>query len=160
MGGFDPRLIVLFCLIFIGLGIYNIIKGRRKQRATLNQEGYLPWYRQTSILIGIEYILLSLTFLISVGISYRWFPAPSSPYINWLYMLVLLASAVLAGLVIFQTMRNSRQRPTVVSPEQAPLPQSPTARNMTQEEHAAHQRRRRERRKKAAEVRRKRAGKA
>jgi hypothetical protein len=166
MLGLDPRLVVLLCLIFSGIGIFNIIMGRRRQRAALAQGQRIAWYKQTGILTGIEYILLSLMFLLSTGISSRWFPANLNTFVYPLYLAFLFTSAALAGVIIYMAMQDTRRRRAAMVRQTAESAQNTqqtdtyTQTEITPEEREASLQRRRERRKKAAGARRRRAGKA
>jgi hypothetical protein len=166
MLGLDPRFVALLCLIFIAVGIFNITMGRRRQRAAQAQGLRLVWYKQTSTLTGIEYILLSLMFLLSTGISAHWFPTTLTTFVYPLYLAFLFTSAALAGVIIYMAMQDNRRRRAAMinQTEQDTQDTQPTdthvQREITPEEHEASLQRRRERRKKAAEARRRRAGKA
>jgi hypothetical protein len=169
MTGLDPRLVALLCLLFIGIGIFNITMGRRRLRAAQAQGLRLAWYRQTAIMTGIEYILLSLMFLLSTGISSHWFPVSLNTWLYPLYLVFLFASAALAGVIIYMVMQDNRRRRAAMSnqteqsaqsTQSTPQADTPVQREMTPEEREVAQQRRRERRKKAAEARRRRAGKA
>jgi membrane protein implicated in regulation of membrane protease activity len=166
MPGLDPRLVVVLCLVFIGIGIFNITMGRRRLRAAQAQGLRLAWYRQTVILTGIEYILLSLMFVLSTGISAHWFPANFNTLVYPLYLAFLFTSAALAGVIIYMVMQDNRRRRAAMISQTEQHAQttsqtdSDVHREMTPEEREASLQRRRERRKKAAEARRRRAGKA
>src|SRR5579883_3041358 len=67
---FDPRLVILFGLIFIGLGIFNLVMGRRRILRARAQGESPVWYKQIAILTGIEYLLLSVAFFLSISLSY------------------------------------------------------------------------------------------
>jgi hypothetical protein len=163
MFGLDPRILALLCVGFIALGIYNIIKGRKQLLQTQSRGQRAVWYKQISILTGTEYILLSLAFLTSLSITYRWLPASFQPVVAPFYLLVLFGSAILAGVVIYQGFNKSRnQRPAPRGREEksASVVVEHEPQEMTPEERAAYMRKRRERRQKAAAARRRRAGKA
>jgi membrane protein implicated in regulation of membrane protease activity len=163
---FDPRLIAIFCLVFIVLGVFSIINGRKRLLEARAQGQKIVWYRHISILTGIEYILLALTFLTSISINAGWLPKSWSSFLVPFYLIMLLASLALACIVIYQVFRSPRRA--------RPAPQTANASatlrtekvidepepEMTEEERTIHARKRRERRQKAAEARRRRAGKA
>ena len=164
MPTFDPRIIALFCLLFIALGVFSIITGRRRLLAGRAQGLKLAWYRQVGILTGIEYILLAITFLTSASINAGWLPKSWSQFLVPLYIVMLFASILLAGLVIYQGLSASRRnRQAVANRENTVRTSSPVEkpeREMTAEGRAVQMQKRRERRQKAAEARRRRAGKA
>ncbi len=92
MQNFDPRLIVLFCLLFIGLGAFSIFTGRRRMLEARAQGQRIVWFKQVGILTGIEYILLAFTFLISISINAGWLPKSWSQFLVPFYIVILLAS--------------------------------------------------------------------
>lgn len=165
MLNFDPRLILIFCLLFVGLGAFSIITGRRRMQEARAQGQSITWYKQVGILTGIEYILLAFTFLIATSVNAGWLPKSWSQFLVPFYIVILLASFLLAGFVLFygftSSRRNARARlnrdstPTIVS-----RPVKRPERVITAEERATQVQKRRERRHKAAEARRRRAGKA
>lgn len=161
MSGFDPRLIALFCIMFIALGIFNVLTGRRRMQQARAQGATVPWYKQISILTGIEYVLLALAFLLNISISYHWLPQSMNTAILPIYLVVLIASGVLAGVVIYQGITNSRARRNIrpAASQQAKQPVS-VDEDLSPEERTALAQKRRERRQKAAAARRRRAGKA
>ncbi len=169
----DPRFLVIFSVVIGLLGLYNLYQGR-KRLATARANGLnTAWYKQVSTLTGIEYILLALVFLLSSSIRTGVLPKSLNNIIFPLYLLVLLSAAVIAGLVIWQSLKNSRQlRASAATRAGTPGQVNKVSTNMvsaddlTDEEELTEQQRRegaqrrRERRQKAAAARRRRAGKA
>lgn len=163
MLGLDPRLIALFCIMFIALGIFNVLTGRRRMMQARLQGQSVAWYKQISILTGIEYVLLACAFLLNIGITYHWLPTSLTPFVLPFYLVILLASGLLAGVVIYQGITSSRRRGGTVQVRQGTTTSVKTAKvydTMTPEERTEHLQKRRERRQKAAAARRRRAGKA
>lgn len=165
MSNFDPRLIAIFCLIFIGLGAFSIVTGTRRIQEARAKGQRIVWYKQIGILTGVEYILLAFTFLFSISISAGWLPKIWGQFLVPLYIIILLASLLLTGLVLFQgfaASRRNRQAPArranVPARTSPPVERSQPV--LSAEERAAQTQKRRERRQKAAEARRRRAGKA
>jgi membrane protein implicated in regulation of membrane protease activity len=163
---FDPRLIALFCLLFIILGVFSIRSGLKRLQEAQAQGQKIVWYRHISILTGIEYILLALTFLTSISINAGWLPKSWTQFLVPFYLIMLVASLALACIVIYQAFRSPRrarpvpqavQRSAAVRTES--VVEEPSS-EMSEEEQAIQARKRRERRQKAAEARRRRAGKA
>src|SRR5579884_1945917 len=148
MTGLDPRFVAILCLIFIGIGIFNITMGRRRLRAARAQGLRLAWYKQTALLTGIEYILLSLMFLLSTGISAHWFPPTFTTFVYPLYLAFLFTSAALAGVIIYMAMQdNRRRRASMINqprPDTQDTQQTEThiEKEMTPEEREASQQRR------------------
>ncbi len=169
MQGFPPQLIALLCILFIALGIFNILMARRRQLREGVQQRQ-PWYKQVSVLTGIEYILLALVFLLSISISYKWLPSSLNGFLFPFFIVLLLASGVLAGFVIYQGMANVRRRRAGAthnvqesSNNKAYVAndgQRTTVDTVSAEEREQYQQRRRARRQKAAVARRRRAGRA
>jgi membrane protein implicated in regulation of membrane protease activity len=160
----DPRLIAIFCLVFIVLGVFSIVNGRKRLLEARAQGQKIAWYRHISILTGIEYILLALTFLTSISINAGWLPKSWTAFLIPFYLIMLLASLALACIVIYQVFRSPRRaRPVPQTANKSAMGRVVEAEpepEMTEEERAIHARKRRERRQKAAEARRRRAGKA
>src|SRR5215468_5968201 len=109
MFGLDPRLIAVFCVIFIVMGAFYAYAGYRQLQKDRAEGLKSVWYKQIRILTGAEYILISLVFLLNMGILYKWFPDSLIPIMQPFYTVALIAAAILAGIVIFQTMRNPRR---------------------------------------------------
>lgn len=156
----DPRFLLIFCLIFVGLAVFNLYLGIKRLGQAHAQGERLRWYKQLSILTGIEYLLLALAFAGSLSISNGWIPASVRPVVLPLYMLMLLFAAVLAGIVVYQNSkaRRARARSTTLVTRVAPA--SVVARVRSHEEQEQALQRRRQRRQNAASARRRRAGKA
>src|SRR2546423_7663467 len=94
----DPRTLTLFTVVFILLGIFNIFSGRRRMREAQARGQQVVWYRQINILTGLEFIFLSLIFLISLNSN--GFPSSVRAIVGIFYLVLLLLSAVLAGVLI------------------------------------------------------------
>lgn len=162
----SPAFLSLFSLVFILLGIYNVFSGSRRIREAHARGVILIWYKQIHILTGVEYILLALVFIVSTASRNNTIPKSLNVIIVPLYFVLLLAAAILAGLVIRQGIINAR---TIRAQSRST---SATKSNGTSSvvkqaksgevlvEDAASLKRRRERRRNAAATRRRRAGKA
>lgn len=162
----DPRVLSIVSLIFVLLGLYNVSTGTRRIREARLAGSPIRWYKQVNLLTGIEYILLTCVFLLSLANQQGAVTPGLRGLIVPLYFLLLLASAVLAGIVIRQGMLNARaaRANSSATPTSAARPETRPA-NVEQaasaQDHADEQiQRQRERRKKAAAARRRKAGKA
>src|SRR6266702_3458329 len=165
----NPTLLTLFSAVFILLGSYNIFNGLKRMREARSRGISLTWYKQINILTGVEYILLALVFIMSTTVRNKMIPSALSGIVVPLYLVLLLAAAILAGLVIRQGIINAR---TIRSQSHSPTPTVKSNANGTRvvseraedqddtRAHAADLERRRERRRNAAAARRRRAGKA
>ena len=163
MFNFDPRLIALFCLLFLGLGAFSIFTGRRRLQEARAQGQRIAWYRQIGILTGIEYILLAFTFLVSASINAGWLPKSLGQFLVPFYLVVLLASLLLAGFVLFQGFSFSRRNRQAQASKNSVAQVSPPVeepRALSARERTEQIQKRRERRQKAAQARRRRAGRA
>ncbi len=159
----DPNILTIFSVIFILLGLYNINSGIKRLRAAQQRGQNLRWYKQVNVLTGIEYVLLSLVFLLSLSIRNNVLPAALQGIVVPFYLLVLLSSAVLAIFVIRQAFLNTRQRKNTPAQSNATFSTNhatTTEATITLEQQAINTQRRRERRQKAAAARRRRTGKA
>jgi hypothetical protein len=162
----NPTFLSLFSLVFILLGMYNVFSGSKRIREAHTRGITLIWYKQINILTGIEYILLALVFIVSTLVRSKAIPTALSGIVVPFYLVLLLAAAILAGLVIRQgiinartTRAQARSSSTINSNGTRAIVKEEGAENIA-EDQAANLERRRERRRNAAAARRRRAGKA
>ena len=162
----NPTLLSLFSLVFILLGSFNVFSGSKRIREAHTRGVTLIWYKQINILTGIEYILLALVFIVSTLVRSGEIPSALSKIVIPLYLVLLIAAAILAGLVIRQGIINartiraqSRSTSTVKSNGTSAIVEQVRVENVG-EEQTTNLERRRERRRNAAAARRRRAGKA
>lgn len=160
----SPAFLTLFSLIFILLGCYNVFTGFKRLRESQARGIPIKWYKQINILTGLEYILLALVFLISTSVRSNSLPGGLKGIVVPLYFILLLAAAILAGLVIRQGILNARMLRNQ-SRSSTSTVKSNGANGQAEDQEDAQQRtasleRRRERRRNAAAARRRRAGKA
>src|SRR5690349_16893439 len=154
----NPLVLTLFSFIFILLGIYNVFSGSKRIREADNRGVTLLWYKQINILTGIEYILLALVFIVSTLFRSNVIPAALTSIVVPVYFVLLLAAAVLAGLVIRQGIINARTIRAQSSSSSAVQSNGTRATSTVNQENvqyaiedtAASQKRRRERRRNAA----------
>lgn len=159
----DPNILSIFSIVFILLGLYNINSGMKRLREAQQRGQAIRWYKQINLLTGIEYVLLSLVFLLSLSIKNNVLPATFKSIVVPFYLIVLLASAVLAGFVIWQAFRNVRLRQNATTQSSSTIIASNNTTadvSLTTEQQAISTQRRRERRQKAAAARRRRTGRA
>ncbi|HLH62077.1 MAG TPA: hypothetical protein VKV20_10375 [Ktedonobacteraceae bacterium] len=161
----DPRLLAVFAVVFILLGVYNVMAGLRRIRAARIEQRRLVWYRQINILTGTEYILLALVFLVSIGFNTGTLPASLKSIVIPVYLVLLVAAAILAGLVIRQGISNARQARAQSSTQTVRSNGTSRLKSTVEADpvgvtRATNVERRRARRKNAAAARRRRAGKA
>ena len=160
----NPGFLAIILVVFLLLGVYNVFTGLRRQREAQLRGQRIRWYRQINILTGIEYLLLSLVFGISLNLRNSAFPSFLRNLVVPFYLVVLAASAILAAFVIRQAISNARQisksSPSPAHRNSAPAVRQDEDSNVTLEQRAANVQHRRERRQKAAAARRRRSGKA
>ena len=160
----DPNILSIFSVIFILLGLYNVNTGIKRLRQAQQHGQTIRWNRNVNLLTGIEFMLLALVFLLSLSIRNNVLPTAIKNIEVPLYLLLLLASAVLAGFVIWQAFRNVqhiRQSASAQRTSTFNATNKTTADvSSTTEQQAITMQRRRERRQKAAAARRRRTGKA
>jgi hypothetical protein len=161
----SPTFLALFSAVFILLGSYNIFSGFKRIREARARGINITWYKQINILTGVEYILLALVFIISTAVRNKAIPTAFSGAVSYVYIILLLAAAILAGLVIRQGIINARAIRAQSRSSSATIKSNGTsARQAGVEEdpqqYPANLDRRRERRRNAAAARRRRAGKA
>jgi len=162
----NDTFLTLFIVVFIFLGVYNVFSGLRRQREARARGQRIVWYKQINLLTGLEYLLLSFVFMLSLNIRNKTLPSFLQVLVVPIYLVVLLSSAVLAGFVIRQAILNARQS--------RPIPTSQASRNGVSgsriieandndeapAQRATNTQHRRERRQKAAAARRRRSGRA
>lgn len=160
MGGL--QLVALLCIMFLALGVFNIIMARRRQQRENAMGIYYPWYRRLTILTSIEYILLALAFLLNLSLQYHWLQTSLSVLVIPAYIVMLVVSGLLAGFIIYQGMDNARKRrvPVVANTQARMVSTQELAKPMTAAERAASLKKKRDRRHRAAETRRRRTGRA
>jgi hypothetical protein len=160
----NPGFLAIILVVFLLLGVYNVFTGLRRQREAQLRGQRIRWYQQINILTGIEYLLLSMVFGISLNLRNSTFPAFLRSLVVPFYLVVLAASAILAAFVIRQAISNARQisksSPSPAHRNSAPAVRQDEDSNVTLEQRAANVQHRRERRQKAAAARRRRSGKA
>ena len=158
--------LTLFSLVFILLGMYNVFSGSKRIREAYARGTTLIWYKQINILTGVEYILLALVFIVSTMVRSKAIPPALTGVVIPFYFVLLIAAAVLAGLVIRQGIINARAV-RANSSASSTLKSNGTSTMVKQAEvgevsveNDTNLDRRRERRRNAAAARRRRAGKA
>lgn len=161
----NPQFLTIFTIVFILLGCYNIFIGLRRQREAQARGRKTVWYKQINLLTGLEYLLLSFVFMMSININNHTLPAGLKSIVVPFYLITLLSSAVLAGFVIRQAFVNSRRtrQNTISQPAPNGLTGSTyesTDDEFTTQRQATSCQHRRERRQKAAATRRRRSGRA
>lgn len=163
----NPTFLALFSAVFILLGSYNIFNGLKRIREARSRGIALTWYKQINILTGVEYILLALVFIVSTASRNNAIPQSLNVIVVPLYLILLLAAAILAGLVIRQGIINARGIRAQSRSSSSTIKSNGTSAVAVQaddeedpQQHAANLERRRERRRNAAAARRRRAGKA
>ena len=160
----NPQYLVLFGLLFFLFGAYNVFSGSRRIRQAQEQGITLPWYKQTMLLIGIEYILIAFVCLIRLSVLNKWLPQSLNILVIPAYVVVFIPAAVLAGLIVRQGITNLRQSRQSTASVRMGTGNASRDGDVEDEDNVQHQvlnkQHRRERRQKAAAARRKRAGRA
>src|SRR5258708_15013034 len=105
----NPGFLAIILVVVLLLGVYNVFTGMRRQREAQLRGQRIRWYRQINILTGIEYLLLSMVFGISLNLRNSAFPAFLRSLVVPFYLVVLAASAIFAAFVIRQSISNARQ---------------------------------------------------
>ena len=155
----SPTFLALFSAVFILLGSYNIFNGLRRMREARSRGISLTWYKQINILTGAEYILLALVFIMSTASRNGSLPPPLKAIVVPIYLVLLLAAAILAGLVIRQGIINARTIRAQSRSSSSTIKSNGTS-VIAEQVGEADLERRRERRRNAAAARRRRAGRA
>ena len=165
----DPRVLSIISFIFALLAAYSLYTGVRQLRDAHRQGHPIRWYKNLSLLTGIEYALLTFVFILRTATAQNAI-APGMQYlVGPLYLVLLIPAAVVAGFVIRRVILNMRAtgQASRVPPKSpaisATVAQTSTnleERVLSKQEREEQSQRQRERRKKAAAARRRQAGKA
>ncbi len=160
----DPRLVAVFSVLFLALGIFNLVLGR-KRLAELRARGEKgAWFKQLGILTGTEYILLGVVLLLRLGVIIHFFPDAMNGIYLPLYIILLGVSAAVLGAMLFFSLKGSalarRFQMAVPFRQTVPATVDDQDSSLAPTEKAANVQKHRERRQKAAEARRRRAGRA
>ena len=162
----NPTFLALFSLVFILLGSYSVFTGSKRIREAYARGVTLIWYKQINILTGVEYILLALVFIVSSTVRSNVIPSALKVIVVPIYFVLLIAAAILAGLVIRQGIINARtiraqsRSSSTIKSNGTSLVSERAGDEEDTEQNATNLERRRERRRNAAAARRRRAGKA
>jgi len=162
----NPTFLALFSLVFILLGSYSVFTGSKRIREAYARGVTLIWYKQINILTGVEYILLALVFIVSSTVRSNVIPSALKVIVVPIYFVLLIAAAILAGLVIRQGILNARtiraqsRSSSTIKSNGTSLVSERAGDEEDTEQNAVNLLRRRERRRNAAAARRRRAGKA
>jgi hypothetical protein len=158
----DPRVASIISVIFAAMGVISLYIGVKRIRSARQAGQRLRWYKQINFLAGLEYILLAVVFVLG-PLNRAGILAPSVTNVTVpLYVVLLFAAAIFAGLVIHRVLvdiRTSRlRRQQAVGVLQTPT--QPVVKVLPKDDTETQAQRQRERRKNAAAARRRRAGKA
>jgi hypothetical protein len=161
----DPRILSIVSIIFALMGSYSLYTGSRRIRDARRAGIRLRWYKQIAFLTGIEYILLTFVFLLTIANRSNQISSSERTETSVLFFFLLIAAAVVAGMVIRQGLLDMRaaraRRSQVIAADRPSTPAlEAAAKAPTREDPADQARHQRERRKNAAAARRRRAGKA
>jgi hypothetical protein len=159
----DPRVLSLVSFVFALLTAYSLSTGTRQVRDARRAGRAVRWYKQLSLLTGIEYGLLTFVFLLRTATAQGAIAPGMQPLVAPLYLILLIPAAIIAGLVIHRVFVNMRTRRAVSAPATSlptPTEEPQGERVPSKQEREKQTRRQRERRKKAAIARRRQAGKA
>ncbi len=157
----DPGVLTLISGLFAVLGAYNLYNGSRKIRDARIAGHPVLWYKQINFLTGIEYIVLTFVFLLSIANRQGTILPAFQAFVVPLYLILLAFAAALAGFVIRQGILNARVARASTRSRTANVSATTNAEQPPVKELMEPQtQRQRERRKHAAAARRRRAGKA
>lgn len=162
----DPRILSIISFIFALMAAYSLYTGIRQLRDARRAGRSIPWHKHLSLLTGIEYALLTFVFLLRTASEQNAIAPNMRGLVGWLYIILLLPAALIAGLVIRQVILNLRtngqNRRSVAGASVATEPDrsGSVARVLSRQEKEGQALRQRARRKKAAAARRRQAGRA
>lgn len=155
----EPLLLAVISFIFALMTAYSLYTGIRQVQAARRIGQRLRWYKQLSLLTGLEYGLLTLVFLLRTATAQGAIASGMQYLVGPLYLILLIPAAIIAGLVIHRVLLNIRTNRAASTPS-TPTEEAQSERVHTKQEKEKQTRRQRQRRKKAAQARRRQAGKA
>ena len=163
----NQTFLTILSYVFILLGSYNLLTGFKRMLEARVRGISFKWYKQINVLTGIEFILLALATIIVTSLESKSLPSALREIAVPLYLILFFAAAILAGLVIRQSIMNTRSirakshssSPTANSNGTSAITSYPSDGEDAQQQRASNMERRRERRRNAAVARRRRAGK-
>jgi hypothetical protein len=150
-----PWLLPFVGVLFLSLGIFTVVLARKRLRQARAQGQPAIWYKDLTLLTGLEYTLLGIN--VFLNLSKDWIPAQFQSIFAFFFAGILLTTAILLLAVVFLLIKRPRQT------SQATLPVSTIEADTdtrSPKERAAEVQRKRERRQKAAAARRRHAGRA
>ena len=156
----DPRILSIISSIFAMMAAYSLYRGLRQLRDARRAGHPQSWHKQLSLLTGIEYALLAFVFLLKMASEEGAIAPGMQGLVGWLYLILLLPAALVAGLVIRQAILNMRANCLARQSASVSAPAIQETHASTRQQRTEHLQRQRERRKKAAAARRRQAGKA
>jgi hypothetical protein len=151
----SPSLFPVIGLLFLGLGIFTIVFARKRLRQARALGQPAVWYKDLTLLTGLEYTLLGINVFLNV--SRNWIPAQFQSIFAFFFGGILIVTVILLLAVLFLLIKRPRQTSQatqVVSTVDADID------TRSPKERAAEAQRKRERRQKAAAARRRHAGRA
>ncbi len=157
----DPRILSIISCIFAMMAAYSLYTGLRQLRDARRAGRPLRWHRQLSLLTGIEYALLAFVFLLRMASEEGAIAPNMRGLLGWLYIILLLPAALVAGLVIRRAILNMRANSLERQAAATTItPASQETRGLSRQQRTEQLQHQRARRKKAAAARRRQAGRA
>ncbi|HEY0755267.1 MAG TPA: hypothetical protein VGD98_15010 [Ktedonobacteraceae bacterium] len=162
----DPRILSIISFVFALMAAYSLYTGMRQWRDARRAGQQARWYKQLSLLTGIEYTLLTFVFLLRTATLQNTLAPSIKSIVGVIYILLLIPAAIIAGLVIRRVLLNMRANGQAnraraqASVGRIQAQTQPEEAMLSKQEKEKQSQRQRERRKKAAAARRRQAGKA
>jgi|SRR5579859_7926486 len=151
-----PWLFPLVGLLFLGLGFFTVVLARKRLRHARALGRPATWYKDLTLLTGLEYALLGVN--IFLDLSKNWIPAPFQSAFAFFFAGILFLTVILLLAVVFLLIKQPRQTRQATQPVRTV--EAAGTDTLSPEERAAKVQRQRERRQKAATARRRHAGRA
>jgi hypothetical protein len=150
-----PWLFPLIGVLFLSLGFFTVILARKRLRQTRALGQPAIWYKDLTLLTGLEYTLLGIN--VFLDLSRNWIPAQFQLIFTLFFMSILLVTVIILLAVVFLLIKQPRQTRQVSRP--VPTTEADTD-TRSPAERAVEVQRKRERRQKAAAARRRHSGRA
>jgi hypothetical protein len=150
-----PWLFPFVGVLFLSLGIFTVVLARKRLRQARALGQPAVWYKDLTLLTGLEYILLGINVFLNV--SRNWIPAQFQSIFAFFFAGTLVVTVILLLAVLFLLIRRPRQ---TLQATQAASTVEADIDTRSPKERAAEAQRKRERRQKAAAARRRHTGRA
>ena len=95
----------IICILFLGLGSFTIVLASKRQRQARAQGQPTIWYKDPTLLTGLEYALLGVIVFLNMAKS--WVPTQFQSAFALFFTGILLVTLLLLVVVVFLVIRTT-----------------------------------------------------